>query len=528
MSIINLHPDGPVGLLTTGEWENTYGKEDTGPRRAGPAPLPYPVSFRPSDYSDAGNAAVFVDKNREKLIFTDSMGWLYWNGKHWERNEHKALELAETFSEYMLEEAKTLDRRAKHELADLDADAAEGKKNEDAIEKAKKDATAASNYLKHAMLTRRAARIRAVLDLARPYLVLPGNAMDANPIELNTQSGIVNLITGEQRPHSHNARCSKITAAACGTRGSDIWQDFLDTVTCRDNSLNGFLQMVIGMALFGTIYHEGFAFAIGDGANGKSTFFNSVAAVFGDYAGYIDIDVILVRSGNTQAELATLRGKRLVIAGELGQGRHLSESTIKKITSKDPITVTEKYKHPETIMPSHTLCVFANNFPHVKALDDGTWRRIIVIPFNAKIQGKNDIKNYSEYLVKNAGEAILSWAIEGAIRYARNGFHLDMPDAVAEATSNYHEQENWLINFINERCIREPNARVGARELYTAYMTWSEGLGERAVNEKDFAIAMKRAEFKSLVPKGIKCYLGLRLVSEYDHENHWDTDMLPL
>ena len=42
----------------------------------------------------------------------------------------------------------------------------------------------------------------------------------------------------------------------------------------------------------------------------------------------------------------------------------------------------------------------------VGASDDGTWRRLIVIPFGAKIQGKTDIKNYTDYLVENASRFI--------------------------------------------------------------------------------------------------------------------------
>ena len=37
-----------------------------------------------------------------------------------------------------------------------------------------------------------------------------------------------------------------------------------------------------------------------------------------------------------------------------------------------------------------------------------------MIPFDAKIEGNNDIKNYADYLFHNAGGAILSWVIEGA------------------------------------------------------------------------------------------------------------------
>lgn len=62
-------------------------------------------TLRPADFSDAGNAAVFVREHCDDVIFTDSMGWLCWDGKRWERNEHKALELAEDFSARMLSDA---------------------------------------------------------------------------------------------------------------------------------------------------------------------------------------------------------------------------------------------------------------------------------------------------------------------------------------------------------------------------------------------------------------------------------------
>ena len=468
-------------------------------------------SVQPADFSDAGNAAVFVREYRDDLIYTDSMGWLCWDGKRWERSEHKALELAEEFSKEMLEEASARSRAAGHALADLEADKSEGKQDDRAIEQARREQQRAKAYLKHAKTTRQAARIRAVLDLARPYMVIPGTRMDAEPCDLNTQAGIIDLITGEWRMNERTAYCTKITNAARSTEGTELWERFLDTITCEDNSLKGFLQMVVGMALFGKVYHEGITFAVGDGKNGKSTFFNAVGKVLGDYTGYINIDVITTRGANDKAAISTLRGKRLVIAGELEEGRRLSSATIKKIASTDPFQVEEKYKQPETVIPSHTLCLFTNHLPHVSATDDGTWRRIIVIPFNAIIRKNEVIQNYADYLVEKAGGAILSWAVEGARNFARNKFHLTIPDAVAEITEAYRSRENWLNGFIDDRCVVEKGARIGARELYNAYRNWAEEMGEHVRNEKDFSHEMERVGFRFTKPRNKKTYHDLLL-----------------
>lgn len=255
------------------------------------------------------------------------------------------------------------------------------------------------------------------------------------------------------------------------------------------------------------------------GKNGKSTFSNAVGTVLGDYSGYIDIDVITTRGANDKAALATLRGKRLVIAGELEEGRRLSAATIKKISSTDPFQVEEKYKQPEIVKPSHTLCLFTNHLPRVGSTDNGTWRRIIVIPFNAVIKRDSTIQNYADYLVEKAGGAILSWAVEGAQIFARNGFHLDVPESVEEATESYRERENWLENFVSDRCIREPGARVGARELYSAYKEWSDALKDYTRSEKDFSAEMEKRGISKMKSHGVNTYFGLRLDNSQKRSN---------
>ena len=391
-------------------------------------------SVRPPDFSDAGNASVFSSVYKNDLIYTDALGWLWWNGKRWERDDHKATAWALELSEKMLQEAKEKNRAALLQVAEATAKHEETGAAEDAetLEKAKSQALAAKAYLAHAKNSRNAVRIKNMLELSKPALVMKADKLDANPFDLNTPAGIVDLTTGRLRPHDRAAFCSQITQTGPDNRGMGMWSDFLDTITCGDGSIRGFLQLVAGMALHGKVYHEGLILAHGAGRNGKSTFFNALAAVLGDYAGSLDIDVFTTDRQNKGAALATLRGKRLVIAGELEEGRRLSVATVKKVCSTDRITIEEKYKAPETITPSHTLCLFTNHLPRVGSTDPGTWRRLIVVPFRATIPTQGSRSNYGDILVQEAGPSILAWAIEGAVNFARNGYQLQTPDVVEE------------------------------------------------------------------------------------------------
>ena len=200
-----------------------------------------------------------------------------------------------------------------------------------------------------------------------------------------------------------------------------------------------------------------------------------------------------------------------MVTGELEEHQRLSIATLKQVASTDKLTIEEKYKAPETVRQSHTLVLFTNHLPRVGSTDDGTWRRLLVIPFNAVIPSRKGVQNFADVLAKEAGSAILSWAIEGAVNFVRNKFKLDVPDAVAEATEAYRQREDWLANFINECCVKEPNAREGARALYLVYRAWAEESGEYVRRENDFAEAMAKAGYRKIQPKGKSIYVGLRV-----------------
>ena len=483
-----------------------------GPERT-TAPAKGADPVRPPDFSDAGNSVIFARVYKDDLIFVDALGWLCWTGQKWERNDHKATAWALELSAQMLREAQTENKDALHQQAEAKAkyaasgDAADG----EAVKKADEAVAKAKAYLTHAKTSRNAIRIKNMMELSKPALVLKADRLDANPFDLNTPAGIVNLTTGELRPHKRGAYCSQITQAAPCGKGRGQWESFLDTVTCNDGGLKGFLQMVTGMAFIGSIYQEGIVIAYGGGRNGKSTCFNAIGDSLGDYTGAVDIKVITTDRANKGAALATLRGKRLVITGELEEHQRLSVATLKQVASTDKLTIEEKYKQPETVKQSHTLLLFTNHLPHVCSTDDGTWRRLIAVPFNATIQPDKSVQNYGEKLAKECGGAILAWGIEGAVNFVRNGFKLDIPEAVKEATEAYRQRENWLENFINERCIRDPNAREGARALYLEYKAWAQDGGEFVRRENDFAVAMESAGFQRVQPKGKYHYIGLQI-----------------
>ena len=193
--------------------------------------------------------------------------------------------------------------------------------------------------------------------------------------------------------------------------------------------------------------------------------------------------------------MAEAKGKRMLIASELEEGMRLNTSIVKQLCSTDPIEAEKKYKDPFHFEPSHTLILYTNHLPRVGAIDDGTWRRLIVIPFAAKIDGKSDIKNYADYLFTNAGGAILKWMIEGAVRVIDAEFKIDLPVCVQEAIKAYRWENDWLGHFLTDRCDIGKELTEQSGTLYTAYRQYCAECGEYTRSTTDFYTALENEGF---------------------------------
>src|SRR5262249_55503642 len=128
--------------------------------------------------------------------------------------------------------------------------------------------------------------VAAVERLARAdrRLAATADQWDADPWLLNAPGGVVDLRTGECRPHDPDYYITKIAdVAPDASCPVPHWSGFLNRVTGRDADLIGFLQRIVGYALTGVTREHALFFLYGTGANGKSTFLNAITGAMGDY-----------------------------------------------------------------------------------------------------------------------------------------------------------------------------------------------------------------------------------------------------
>lgn len=420
----------------------------------------------PEDFSDVGQAIVLSREYMDRLRFSPATDYIVFNGSFWEESQPNAQGIAQELTARQLEEAETEIQRCMKEMSENGAwamlAAMGAKKAMAAFSEAQRRSfekyERAETYRKYAIKHRDTKYISAALKEARPMIQIEQRVLDADEFLLNLPSGTCDLRTGAVREHNAQDYITKQTAVDPSGDGMDVWEDALQTFFQGDADLIRYVQEIVGLAAIGKVYIEALVIAYGEGRNGKSTFWNTIARVLGTYSGNMSADTLTVGcKRNVKPELAEAKGKRMIIAAELEEGMRLNTSNVKQLCSTDEIYAEKKYKAPFSYVPTHTLVLYTNHLPRVGAIDQGTWRRLIVIPFNAKIEGKADIKNYSDFLFKMAGGAVLQWIIEGAKRVIASDYKIVQPRVVQDAIQKYKENNDWLAHFLDDCCEIDPS-----------------------------------------------------------------------
>ena len=479
-------------------------------------------SLRPDDYSDIGQAKVLAREYGNELRYTDGTDYIRFDGTLWNESRQQAVGAAEEFLDIQLQDAKDDVESCLKALETLGVSRADviagGRKLAAGLDerqlKALNAYLSARTYLDFVMQRRNMKYITSALQAAKPMLEIRLSDLDRDEFLLNTPGGTYDLrqgLAGGREPDAGDL-ITKQTSVSPGEDGRKIWEDTLDLVFSKDRELIDYVQMIVGLSAIGKVYVEALIIAYGEGSNGKSTFWNTISRVLGTYSGSISADALTVGCRrNVKPEMAELKGKRLVIASELEEGMRLNTSVIKQLCSTDEISAEKKYKDPFKFTPSHTLVLYTNHLPRVGANDAGTWRRLIVIPFDAKITGSGDIKNYSDYLYGNAGPYILSWIIEGAQKVIARNYHIAWPKCVKAAVAAYRENNDWLGSFLEECCETDQSYRQKSGEFYQEYRAYCARNGEYTRSTSDFYSALEIAGFSRRKQKDGVFINGLRL-----------------
>ena len=464
-------------------------------------------TLKPKDFTDLGQAEVMAKYFNGKIAYSNATGFLVYKDNYWQEDPVFSKRCAQMITDKQLEEAKNQLFNAKQKLeqyagATIDLTAALKNEGHPQMLKLAAEVNEAKVYENYILKRRNSAKLQSSLEELKPLVQVYVKDLDKDAFLLSTPTKTYDLrkgIDGALNPDAKNM-ITKSTTLSPSLKGKDRWIDFLNECFNEDQELIDYVQKICGLAAIGKVYIEGIIISYGDGGNGKSTFWNTIARVLGSYYGKISADALTTNcKRNVKPELAELRGKRLIIASESQEGARLNDSEIKELCSTDDIRAEKKFKDPFDFTPTHTLVLYTNHLPKVKGTDDGIWRRIIVIPFNHKFTKDDaDIKNYSDVLYEEAGEFVLTWVIEGARKAYESNFRLKNPAIVQKAIDSYKKENDWFGRFIEECCIVGEAEKCKSNDLYQRYRDFSVSQGERPKGTIEFYTELERHQFKRI------------------------------
>lgn len=441
------------------------------PDPATPDPEPPRVHVLREDpwpHTDVGNAERLASILRGRAHWCHPWkSWIVWDGTRWKRDE--------TGGAPIMQEAFALVKGM-----------ATSAKDPHALTWAKK--------------TQERKHLNAMVELAktRPGVYTTPDDLDRNDWLLNVANGTLELRTGELRAHRREDLITRITNVPYDP-DADItrWAAFLDRVTDGSRDLQLFLYRAAGYSLTGSTREQALMFLYGTGRNGKSTFMDLLMHVMGEYAIHTPTETLMVKGNNSNVpnDVARLKGARLVAATETEAGKRLAESLVKQLTGGDQITA--RFLHAEyfTFVPTFKLWLSGNHLPAIYGVDEGIWRRIRLVPFEVSIP-EHEVDPDLKDRLKEESTGILAWCVSGALDWQREG--LLTPSAVLDATSGYRREMDTISEFIEDHVEEAPGEFLTSRDLFEAYRSWCEGLGEKPRTQKALSSALKKKGYEPI------------------------------
>jgi putative DNA primase/helicase len=433
--------------------------------------------------TDVGNADQLVaTKGRDLRYCHPWARWLVWTGQRWETDETGEAQL-----------------RMKETLRDMMSSAVQLADDEER-----------GKLIKHVLASEQAPRIRGALQLAQsdPRIAVRPSELDVDPTLFNVQNGTIQLDAAAIYDHRREDLVTKLApvefdAAATAPR----WDAFLERVQ-PDPEVRAYLRRAVGYSLAAETSEQVLLICHGSGANGKTTFFEALRAMLGDYGQQAPAETFLEHGDRIPNDVARLRGARFVAASEVAEGRRLNEALVKRMTGGD--TMTARFMRAEffEFKPTFTPWLATNHRPEIRGTDEAIWRRIHLIPFEVTIPPKERDPDLPMRLRRELA-GILNWALAGYAEWRANG--LDPPEAVLAATTEYRHDSDVLGGFLEDCCELADGATVTKAELHTRFGYWATQNGAEPLTAKALGARLIDRGFKEGRTSTGRYWVGIRI-----------------
>jgi P4 family phage/plasmid primase-like protien len=377
--------------------------------------------------------------------------------------------------------------------------------------------------------------------------------LDQNPYLLCFTNCVVDFQTKTHRkgqPDDYISMCTQIPYSPFTPARDHAIKEELDCFMSQlfpHPELRGYMWEHLASSLVGTTDNQTFNQYTGSGRNGKSKLVDFMSKCLGDYKATVPITLITQKRntiGSTSSEVAQLMGVRYAVMQEPSEGDKINAGILKEITGGDPIQARALFKDSVTFNPQFNLVVCTNHSLEVQSQDDGTWRRMRYVPFDAKFidnPGEDPQFPIDEYphqfkLDKRIEDNFATWApvfmsILVELAMETKGYVADC-DVVKKATEEYRNNQDFIAGFIAAMIVVKPISTSDGDTapplrkslLSEKFRAWyvSEGLGKTL---PPLSVGKLTSELNRRFPTRVRSqkkkgdgWVGLALADDEDYD----------
>lgn len=254
----------------------------------------------------------------------------------------------------------------------------------------------------------------------------------------------------------------------------------MNNLTCGNSKLFDLLCEMVGSIMWRKSEMGWSFFLIGNRANGKSTFLDTVCHLLGED----NISALDLKELGKDFKSQELFGKLANVGDDIADDYISDVSVFKKVATGNLITANPKYEKPFKFRPYATLIFSANVMPRLNDKTNAAARRIIPIPFRATFDRNSpDFDPFIKYKLQTpeAMSTLINLGIEGLKRFLMTNDFTRCEEVELEIRA-IEENNNPMLLFLKSNKVE--NELVN--EVYTNYVWWASNSGVQSMSKQSF------------------------------------------
>lgn len=254
----------------------------------------------------------------------------------------------------------------------------------------------------------------------------------------------------------------------------DGWKpsQLIKQLSNNDNQVEKLLWQVISASLNGNYSRGKAIFLVGNqtskmanGSNGKGTFQDLLRYIVGnENTANLKIDQFSGRFVMNE-----LVGKTLDIGDDVSVGKYIKDqSNFNSAVTGEELRAEPKGKDPQHYRFYGLIVQSTNEMPKFGNKTNGSYRRIIIVPFNAQFMGKANNRKIKDDYIKRP--EVREYFVAKALNVVFDNF--TVPDVSGKMLNDFEVENDPIQGFTKDVLMYSPQAECPTRMLYELYVGW--------------------------------------------------------